>query len=235
MVWLDASTLEITPTGLAYAAGGVDVAANDYVYQLKGSAVDLAGNALGTPFDGNFATLREITNNPPRSVQHTVDAQGANSGCFNQGGRYIGWKSTFCRHLISFDLSAIPTGAEVKSASLFCTRYSVVGDPFAQFNSNVILEHMDYPANNVGLGASQTAESNIGVAFSSPTDSNLSLGVATEVETDLMNNKQEIQFRLRLPTGIGNPPFAQDHYVRLNSSESGGCETDALTVTYIAP
>lgn len=234
LIWLDATTLEITPTGLAYAAGGPSVMPNEYTYQLKGNASDLAGNALGTPFDGDFATLREITDHPPRADQNTVNSQGVNAGCFNQGGRYVGWKSTYCRHLISFDLSAIPSGAELQTASLFCTRHSVVGDPFAQFSTDVILEHVDYPVNNLALGAGGTAESTIGVAFSSPTDANLSLNVASAVETDLMNNKQEVQFRIRLAGVVGNPPFS-DHYVRLNSGRSGGCPSDALTMTYIAP
>jgi hypothetical protein len=234
MIWLDATTLEITPTGLTYAAGGPSVMARVYTYQLKGSAQDLAGNDLGAPFDGDFFTLREITANPPRNAQHTVNAQGIATGCYNQGGRYLGWKGTYCRHLVSYDLSAIPNGAEVQAATLTCSRASVTGDPFAQFGTNFILEHVDYPTNNVALGAGGAALGTVGVGFSSTNDALLALNVASEVASDLAQNEPETQFRIRLANEPGNPPLS-DHYLHFVSGSTGGCAADGLSVTFIAP
>lgn len=235
MIWLDASTLEITPTGLAYNAGGPSVMANVYVYQVKGTATDLAGNALGTPFDGDFGTLREVTANPPIADQNTIISSGSEVGCSNVGGRYIGWKGgSYCRHLISFDLAAVPSGAEVQSANLTCSRHAVVGDPFSQFSTDVVLEHVDYPSNNLALAYAATG-TEVGIAFDDLDDSSLSLGVATEVAADLTQNKAEAQFRIQL----ANEPTVgvSDQYVDFLDTNpiSGGCSANALTVTYLAP
>jgi len=238
MIWTDATTLEIVPTGLAYAVGGPSVVANSYAYQLKGTAKDLAGNALGSPFDGTFATLRKVTDNPAISESASVNSQGPSSDCYNQGGRFLGWRSTtFCRYLVSFDLAPIPNGADVQTANLTCRRYDVIGDPFAEFSSQFDLQHVEYPANNLALGANVAPTATIGAAFSSPSDVVLSLGVATAVKTALMQNDQEVQFRIRL---VNEPMFApafSDHALHFASpqSSSSGCQADALTVTYLAP
>ncbi len=230
--WPDDQTMEVTPGNLTYAQGSHDVVANEYSYTITTLAADLAGNQLEDYGTWSFSTLRRVTGAIAGS--EGAYSTSASASCFSlpmlRVGRVEGGGT--CHAFMTFDLSPIPSGATISSATLTCSYVSQVG---ANVTSGS-LDRITYDSNDPTLSWSDPALESYPNPFSfgQPTPTNpITLDVATSVATVLAsNNPTSLQFRMRVT------PSAQVQASYLNwrdiATTTGGCR-DGLVVSYLAP
>lgn len=114
------------------------------------------------------------------------------------------------REFYSFDLSAIPAGATIDSATLKLYQANVKGQPYTVLG-NVIVDHVDLGTALDGsdYGAPAIA-SNIGTLSTSPTIEYKTLDVTSSVQADRTVGRQRSQYRLRFSNKDSNNDGVSD-------------------------
>jgi hypothetical protein len=140
------------------------------------------------------------------------------------------------RGFYSFDISAIPAGSSVASATLRLHQISVIGSPYSELG-NVVVDHVDYGAALSGLEdfSVPALASGVGTLSTDATLGLRTLSVTARVQADVTAGRARSQFRLRFsPTEAsddGNSDFAQ-------FADAGyviAAEVPQLEVRYRAP
>ena len=136
------------------------------------------------------------------------------------------------RQLFSFDLSSLPAGARIESATLELYQSRVAGDPYGKLG-NVIVDHLAYGSS---LDASDysggTLQGAIGTLSTSPTVEYKSVDVTTAVEGDRGAGRTLAQFRLRFSVRDSNQDRATDLAFFSDAELSNPGQPPQLTVRY---
>lgn len=149
-----------------------------------------------TPTPTPTATVSVTT----KTINSTASLDGWRSS--NNGGNKtwyieIGRNTTLTsRGYVSFDLSSLPSGATITSATLRMYQTEVVGTPYS--GNSLIIDHVDY---GDSLGSEDYAlsplESAFGTLTSNPNVEWKDLSVTNQVKNDVANGRTRSQFRLR--------------------------------------
>lgn len=238
--WLDDMTMEVTPNGLAYAQGGPSVTANVYDFTVTTVATDLAGNPMAQNAPSSFSTLRNVTDYMPETQELSVEANGSTCGSFTVPvGSYQPPNTVAkeCRLLVSYDLSPIPAAAQLQSASLSCDYDLLVGNiP----SSNSRLDHISFDPNNLAQGWSASAIHTYGNPFGfvpfNFTKMPFNVDVLGALTTELAGQSpNSVQFRKIMVPQALLPGNNYLQWRNTNNDPNGGCGTQALEVSYLAP
>jgi hypothetical protein len=114
------------------------------------------------------------------------------------------------RGFVGFDLSSLPSGIHLKSATLVATQCAISGSPFSL--GNVVVDHVSYA---VPFDTTVFAESAISTTIGTlSTDASLgprSMSVTSSVANDISASRTSSQFRLRMSgnADAGNGPSNQ--------------------------
>ena len=142
------------------------------------------------------------------------------------------------RGLLSFDLSGIPAGATVTSATLRLYQFSVVGDPYTHYGS-VWVESLDF---GDSVGSSSFAVSALSTLTGSLSSDNVvtwkEISATNAVQADVAAARPRSQFRLNMPAhGVGtNGDNQTDDAVFEDGDDTfGSGNRPQLLVTYTAP
>ncbi|HXF95582.1 MAG TPA: DNRLRE domain-containing protein [Gemmatimonadales bacterium] len=143
------------------------------------------------------------------------DGNGSSSGTqLIVGDLVVSGADRGYRGFYSFDLSAIPAGATITSATLRAYQFNLTGNPYGELGS-VIVDHVDYGAT---LGTLEdygggTLAANIGTLSTNATFEYKALAVTARVQGDLTAGRPRAQFRLRFSNGDdsndNSPDFVQ--------------------------
>jgi hypothetical protein len=137
------------------------------------------------------------------------------------------------RQFYSFDLSAVPAGAHLTSASLQLYQANVNGNPYTALG-NVVVDHVnvagaldpgDYTGGTLG---------NAGTLSTSATIEMKTLDVSSSVQDDLSAARGHTQFRLRFSARDSNSDGIWD-YVQFTDAEDSCCRVNRppqLVVVY---
>lgn len=236
--WLDDMTMEVTPTGLAYAQGGPTVMANVYDFTVTTVATDLAGNPMAQNAPSSFSTLRDVTDYMPETLETTIEANG--TSCETQfvmpvGKWIINTNQKDCRLLLGFDLSSIPANALVNGSSLSCGYQNVFGPtPSGQTK----LHHINFDPNNLAAGWSAAPVQTYNNPFSFGTlnpQSSFTENTTAAIINELSGQSPtSIHFRLNV---VAQTIGATNNYLNWQDPQNptAGCGNQALEVSYLAP
>jgi DNA-binding beta-propeller fold protein YncE len=132
--------------------------------------------------------------------------------------------STAYRQFYSFDLSRIPAGTIVISATLRLYQASVVGSPYNGTLGSVIVDHVDYGTSLDGTdyGAATLLLGNVGTLSSDSSTGYKTLSVSSRVQNDLGNVRLRSQYRLRFSQLDANTNN-QDDYAQFTDFEDSCC------------
>ncbi len=231
--WPDDQTMEVTPGNLTYAQGGHDVVANEYSYTITTLAADLAGNQLKDNRSWSFSTLREVTDHLPALTEPSRNSSGEGAPCFFFPSSIVGQVIPgphSCRILNEFDLTPIPPGAQLASASLTCSYQQLVGPtPTSSSLDLVRFPDGDYAA---GWGATAVASYPNPFNFGQTIQNPATVDVTAAISAEVASSATKLQFRFR----INHSPFLENNYLvwRNASAPTGGC-SEGLLVSYVAP
>ena len=156
------------------------------------------------------------------------DAYGIAPG---DGGPMNGWQG-----FVTFDISSLPPGATITSATLALQQFEVTGTPYADLGGAIVLDHID-------IGPALDP-SDYGLAALTPEVATLSTDATLEVkeahvreavQADLLAPRTTSAFRLRFV--VETDGAAGGDYVQFNSQEdpAGTGVTPTLTVGYLLP
>jgi hypothetical protein len=132
------------------------------------------------------------------------------------------------RGFVGFDLSKLPGGIQVQSATLVATQCAVSGSPFTL--GNVVVDHVTYavPFDTTVFAASAIA-SQVGTLSTDESIGARSVSVTSSVASDIAAQRTSSQFRLRMSTSddAGNGPsnqviFASDSAHTLDCTPAAG-------------
>jgi Bacterial Ig-like domain len=254
--WNDESTiLTIKPnTPLIYAAGDkpATLVAKSYNFSLTNTAKDVSGNAL-SEVSSSFSTLRQVYVEVPSqpTLNGTVSSNGdlglgSSTGIINVGDDA---NKTGARGFVSFDLSAIQSGASIKDAQLRLNKLNVINAPyelldctptqiqfcpaFAPLNLEHIsygpsLEAADYNAGFLGeLGFFDTMSTPLG---------HVKKDVTAAVSDDLSNrDARGSRSQYRLLFSLQTNKDAKANYVTFNGSNGDLQKAPYLFINYLIP
>lgn len=114
------------------------------------------------------------------------------------------------RGFIGFDISSLPSGIRLQSATLVATQCGISGSPFSL--GNVVVDHVSYA---VPFDTAVFAETALATTIGTlSTDSSLgtrSVSVTSSVANDILDGRTSSQFRLRMSgnADAGNGPSNQ--------------------------
>jgi hypothetical protein len=114
------------------------------------------------------------------------------------------------RGFIGFDLSSLPSGIRLQSATLVVTQCAISGSPFTL--GNVVADHVTYAVPFDTTVFAQTAiASQIGTLSTDSSLGERSLPVTSSVVNDITAGRDSSQFRFRMSTSndAGNGPSNQ--------------------------
>lgn len=127
------------------------------------------------------------------------------------------------RGLIGFDLSTLPAGIHIESATLVATQCGVAGSPFDL--GNVVVDHVSYavPFDTTAF-ASTAIASVIGTLSTDTTLGTRSMTVTSSVANDVSAGRKTSQYRLHMSTTnqAGNGPSNQVIFAS-DSASTGDC------------
>ena len=126
------------------------------------------------------------------------------------------------RQVYSFDISSIPAGAQIVSATLRLYQAQAVGSPFTTLG-NVLVDRIDIGAALDGADyASAALTSNIGTLSTSATIEYKMLDVTVAVQADRSASRSKSQFRLRFSTADKNGDGVRD-FLSFTDAEDSCC------------
>lgn len=101
------------------------------------------------------------------------------------------------RGFISFDLSPLPAGATLVSASLQISQFLVIGTPYSDLGA-MVADHVDLGAglNSADFGAVPILSA-VATLFTTPALGTSTVDVTESVRDDLANARTRTEFRLR--------------------------------------
>jgi hypothetical protein len=115
------------------------------------------------------------------------------------------------RVFYSFDLTALPPGGTIGSATLRLYQESVQGNPYGELG-NVVVDHLDYGAALDSADFDAPAlTSNIGTLSSNANLEYKSLVVTSRVLADIAAGRPRSQFRIRFSGNDGNNDGSNDN------------------------
>jgi len=132
------------------------------------------------------------------------------------------------RGFVGFDLSSLPRGIHVQSATLVATQCAVSGSPFTL--GNVVVDHVTYPVPfDTAVFAESAIAMQVGTLSTDPSIGERSVSVTSSVAEDIAAGRDSSQFRLRMSSNndAGNGPsnqviFASDSAHTLDCTPAGG-------------
>ncbi|MFI5249360.1 MAG: hypothetical protein ACHQTF_05310 [Gemmatimonadales bacterium] len=142
------------------------------------------------------------------------------------------------RGFIGFDLSTLPSGIHVQSATLVATQCAISGSPFTL--GNVVVDHVTYPAPfDTTVFAQSAIAMQVGTLSTDGSIGARSVSVTSSVANDLAASRGSSQFRLRMSTDndAGNGPsnqviFASDSAHTLDCTPAAG-QQPRLVITFL--
>lgn len=189
------------------------------------------GPGLGNPVTVELVStgsldgyMRSDGNGATAGTPITGDLEGAGPTLAN-----IGY-----RQFYSFDLSAIPPGSAIVSATLHVFQAAVGGEPYTDLG-NVIVDHVDY-GTTLDFAAYNAAPltGNVGTLMNDATLAYRTLAVTARVQADLTAGRARSQYRLRFSLRDANNDLQSD-YTQLTDGEFAGAQVPKLVVTYRPP
>jgi len=137
-----------------------------------------------------------------------------------QVGAGLGANIRIHRAVFSFDLTSLPDGATIDSATLYMHQYNVIGSPYAQMG-DLVVDHVDLGA---GLDVADFDGGTIVEAFatlsSSPAIATYTVEVKERVEVDLFNGRTVSSFRIYFVTD--ESATVNQQLVSLADTQGGG-------------
>jgi hypothetical protein len=136
------------------------------------------------------------------------------------------------RQFYSFDLSGLPPGVTVTSATLRLYQGSTLGTPYVDLG-DVVVDHVDYGATLLGAAYDAPAiVSNIGALSQDGTIEYKTMTVTDRVQADVAAGRTRSQFRLRFSVFDNNNDAGND-FAQFLDADFGGANPPQLVVTYI--
>ncbi|MDJ0973014.1 MAG: hypothetical protein QNJ98_00965 [Planctomycetota bacterium] len=145
--------------------------------------------------DGDFTGhIVEVTPGMTYAVTTNAQIQAGDDTANN-------WRRGFVR----FDLSTIPAGAQVQSATIRITQVAPTGTPYADLLTNLQVDHIDAGAmlDDADFSANSLAL-NIGTISMDATTGERTLGVGVQVALDLAQARTTSDFRFTFPIQTDN-------------------------------
>lgn len=232
--WNAAGTeLTVSPKSpLAYAkADGLASAAKKYAVAIGGGAKDLAGNALAAPASTEFATLREFFTPAPlvTGASGRLTVGNSLSAIANPASYFVGDGDAdqTISSFFTFDLAALPQGAEIAEA-LFITRQTgVTGSPYPDLGAGAMLARTSFTT-FAGNPLNNAASTVIGPLSTTADVGARQLAVTATVAADLAERvakNDRSQFRLAFPMATdGTGDIDRADFL-----------TPELSITYLLP
>lgn len=104
------------------------------------------------------------------------------------------------RSVAGFDISSIPSGSTIASATLRVYQYSISGTPYTLLGT-IVVDHVNFGSSiDTTDYSGGTLSSNIGTISNNTTIEYKTLDVASNVQTDLNDGRTSSQYRLRFTT-----------------------------------
>ena len=139
------------------------------------------------------------------------------------------------RGFLSFDLTQIPPGSTITTATLHVYQHDALGTPFLNLG-NVLVDHFDA---GVALDSTDysgtTIQSNFGTLSMSPTEGARTLDVTTRVQDDVTNNRPRTDLRLRFITGTDNDNSTDAVTFQWSDPAADPSLRPYIAVTFVAP
>lgn len=136
---------------------------------------------------------------------------------------------TGVRGFLSFDISSIPPGSNIISATLRNYQEAVLGTPYTDLG-NIIVDHLDYGANLDAADYNLAAlQDNIGTLSNNASIEFKTLDVTARLQDDINNGRARSQYRMLFPTPTDNDSIEDAAF--FTSANIGG-NTPELVVTY---
>ena len=239
LTWDDTgSVLTVNPSAeLAYATGTnpASAPAVKYGFTITTTARDRAGNALSAPFVAEFTTLRRITQKIELRATEgtTITGSGVLYDCPTSFLIGDDASNQPARGILSFDISALPSGiAEFERGTFSGRTQSFGGDPITSLQA-LVLEHTVFALPITASARTAAARSVIGVLTTSTTLRTSSATVTAALADDYQNRTQRgsrSQYRLTMQRETDND--ATGDAMTLH------CSSDApptLEIVYLVP
>jgi hypothetical protein len=139
--------------------------------------------------------------------------------------------NTSVRGFVSFDLTPLPAGATVTSATLSMYQWVVLGTPYASLGSQLV-DHVDFGATlDSGDFALVALSSGFDTLSSDATVGPKLLSVTAQVVADLTAARVRSQFRIRFALGTDGDA-SEDSCSFRRADASTASEVPTLSVTY---
>jgi Bacterial Ig-like domain len=254
--WNDESTiLTIKPNApLVYAAGDkpATLVAKSYAFSLTNTAKDASGNALAE-VSSSFSTLRQLYVEVPSqpTLNGTVSSNGdlglgSSTGIINVGDDT---NKTGARGFVSFDLSAIQSGAIIKDVQLRLNKLNVVNTPYELLDCTptqvqfcpvfapLNLEHVSYGPSLEAADYNAGFLSELGFfdTMSTPLG-HVKKDVTAAVSDDLSNrDARGSRSQYRLLFSLQTNKDAKADYVTFNGSNGDLQKAPYLFINYLIP
>ena len=191
---------------------------------------------LGDPVNGGPGTGADTTVNilSTPTLDGYAGSNGASGTALAQGltGDLLSLASVGFRQFYSFDISAIPSGSTIVSATVRLHQGGTAGSPYGLLG-NVLLDHVDYGAVLEAADYAVPALSTPGTLSTNTTLEYKQLAVTAQVQADITASRTRSQFRLRFSTADFSNNGLSDH-VEFTDAEAPG-NNPVLIVRYRAP
>ncbi len=173
--------------------------------------------------------------------QASIDGMVSSNGAFqaNKGAPFTGDQDAIApgigtRQIFSFDISTLPAGITISSATLQLYQATVTGQPYTVLG-NVTVDHVDIgsslQASDYNGGTLSTAIGNIST---SPAIGYQTLNVLAAVTNDVASGRKMSQYRVRFTLRDSNNDGANDN-VQFTDAEVSCCnltQTPQLVIVY---
>lgn len=137
--------------------------------------------------------------------------------------------NTGCRGFVSFDITSIPPGSIIISATLRMYQEGVNGTPYTTLGS-ISVDHVDYGPTLDAADYNQAAlQENIGILSNNATLEFKTLDVTARLQDDMDHGRTRSQYRLLFPTETDNDSVRDAAF--FTSANIGG-NTPELVVYY---
>jgi hypothetical protein len=200
-------------------------------------ATDRAGNALLTPLEVEFETLRRVDHTlllaqPDGAyIIRRFSATSASPWPCQEGLAWVGHQPTYTIAVVDFDLSPLPSDiVAFEQATMMADQAAVTGDPF-DFSGPIDVEHIWVStAPDAGDAIDADALRELGTLSNSVGLGPVSLDVSAALDEDYqLRIQRNQQSQYRVLTSLVEPAPATAQYVSFTCSEF------RLDTTYLVP